>query len=726
MSTSRSNSIDQIIQKRRPLANKIQRVEAKLESLAEKLGYFEAHRQNLIEQVKSLEIKQRLEGIDISRCKDDIAEELKTLKKLRTRFERPTLNIGVVGRMGQGKSTLLQHLSGLTNDEIPARSGRACTAVRSVLYHHEGETKTSVVLHSEESLLKEVIHEYWKELGWQESPISLDAFARMALPSSPGGAVNDEMYKHLKDYHDHLDKYNSPLQTRFQPEGNEIPKQDISEYVTQQRDGQDRLITFKHLAVKEVKIHCRFSKADVGKIALVDVPGLGDTKLGDEALMLKTLGQEVDVVLFVRRPDSLRYQWEKEDAALYDKAAKELNQLAQRAFMVLNHQVDNGDNLQACRDLKQSIPFEVVECLITDCSDDEAANQLLDTILNHLNDRITSLDEEYTLSVCKYGLKQIQNSVSVELEKAQNAYGDAGTDEAWADRLDDLFEELWEDLAGSLKAQLNTIRERRNEPDPAFVKQIEETLQLCRKETGIPSLEVIQRRMFGRGGPQSAYELCLNEVRLNLSQKFISLDQGLKQSLDQVKRELAEVLAKAGHLAGLSQSQGAEFLRDIAQQIPDELQVLKQVFQTFSNFDLLYRGMIQHRIRPHLDTLTPGMPNCPQTSKSPTALELFETLEALQQEAVYNCEKALKGSQQTRGLLEEPSQAVFAIAEEFVDGVLWAKDVKGQWKKFLRRVRSKAWAGEFDPEPLEARREWQRLIERIEDANQLDIDHFLN
>jgi hypothetical protein len=86
---------------------------------------------------------------------------------------------------------------------------------------------------------------------------------------------------------------------------------------------------------------------------------------------------------------------------------------------------------------------------------------------------------------------------------------------------------------------------------------------------------------------------------------------------------------------------------------------------------------------------------------------------------VYQSEQALQG------LLNEPSQAVFAIAEEFVDGVLWSRDVKRQWKFFLQRNRSKIWSDEFNPTLTEIQRDWQRLVDRATDANQLNIDSFL-
>ena len=58
--------------------------------------------------------------------------------------------------------------------------------------------------------------------------------------------------------------------------------------------------------MKQVKIACPFPVEEIGAIALVDVPGLGDFRLGDESLVIEALGQEVDFILFIRKPSKDR------------------------------------------------------------------------------------------------------------------------------------------------------------------------------------------------------------------------------------------------------------------------------------------------------------------------------------------------------------------------------------------------------------------------------------
>ena len=93
-------------------------------------------------------------------------------------------------------------------------------------------------------------------------------------------------------------------------------------------------------------------------------------------------------------------------------------------------------------------------------------------------------------------------------------------------------------------------------------------------------------------------------------------------------------------------------------------------------------------------------------------------METLQAEALYECELALEE------LLCEPSQAAYAIVEEFVDRVLRAKDVKNEWLIFLQEVRSDIWSAEFEKlgENSRLRREWLTVVEQALSANQ---DHLI-
>ena len=90
-------------------------------------------------------------------------------------------------------------------------------------------------------------------------------------------------------------------------------------------------------------------------------------------------------------------------------------------------------------------------------------------------------------------------------------------------------------------------------------------------------------------------------------------------------------------------------------------------------------------------------------------------------EAVNNCEKELKT------LLSEPSQAGFAIVEEFVDRVLRAKDIRSEWQIFLHEIAADVWTEEVGStlERTQLRRDWMHQIGEVEQATQPDTLNFL-
>jgi hypothetical protein len=727
--TDRTGKIASIIEKRRPLIEKIQFVEANLHSLYSKLDHLETYRHYLLTAIDDKNVYGYLQEIDLVTIQSTIADELNKLSKLKMRFFRDTLNIGVVGRARQGKSRLLQSLTGLTTAEIPDGDRQHCTGVRSTIHHNlNSDTYGEVWFHSERSFLDEVISPYYQKLRLGNIPITIEEFAKNDLPTLPqnlpGYAEPGAMYEHLARYHTHLEKYRHLLREILPKR---ISRDEIREYVAQDTaDGQR--VFFNYLAVREVKIICNFPNADVGQIALVDMPGLGDTGVGDEERLMKTLGQDVDAVLFVRMPKSSGDYWADVDVRLYDTSRAALVDLPINlwSFIVLNQtsaNSKNGDNYNNCQDLAESFTdkhIQVIDCLIANCADYQSANQVLDQVLDYLVINIESLDQQYGAS-CQERLIRLQNLVAAELSKARNILGQPTQQDNWFPLFEKLFDQLWNDLTSGLERLLRQLRKQRNADDIDFKEQVKKAIQDCRHDPGIPSLEQIEKRRDRIGGYPNAYYQYLNEVRAHLSQNFLLLDEALKRSLSQVKADVAQVLIEQGHLGELTERKNDEFFTEIANLIPENLSKLKLGFHVLSDFDISYRGLIQHRIRKHLDGLTPDDTSL-QLSTFPSAKELLANLKALQAEAVYGCETALED------LLCEPSQAAFAIVEEFVDRVLRAEGAKTEWRVFLEEVRAEIWQEEFEQlgERTKLRREWLKSVEQAVAANQLNFVQFLN
>ncbi len=154
--------------------------------------------------------------------------------------------------------------------------------------------------------------------------------------------------------------------------------------------------------------------------------------------------------------------------------------------------------------------------------------------------------------------------------------------------------------------------------------------------------------------------------------------------------------------------------------IPNKCSQIKFGFQMLAEFELSYRGMIQHRIRKHMDVLTPNDPASMPLPNSPDAKKIVQILEAAHEKAVYQCEKSLES------LFVEPSQAAFAIVEEFLDRILRAVDVENEWRIFLHNAASLVWDEFKQIDRLaEIGKEWPRNIEQVKVHNQANLVQFL-
>ncbi|MDJ0552901.1 MAG: hypothetical protein QNJ68_00340 [Microcoleaceae cyanobacterium MO_207.B10] len=728
---NRAETIKDIIEKRRPLAQNIETTEASLRELTSALQALESQRNQLITKLEEPTLRGKLAEIDFLTLHLKIATESEALAKLKVRFSRDTLNIGVVGRARQGKSRLLQSLTGLTTTEIPDGDRQHCTGVRSTIRHNPGVTTYGEVwFHSERSFMDEVIAPYYEKLRLGAKPKTLAEFASQKLPSLPpelpGYAEPGAMYEHLSRYHTNIDKYvgllNSPPRR--------ISSNEIREYVAQDTpDGQR--IFFNYLAVKEVKITCTFPNTEVGQIALVDMPGLGDTGIGDEERLIKTLGQDIDAVLFVRMPSGKGDYWADVDVRLYDMARAAIVDLPLDlwSFMILNQtniNSANGDNLNNCQDLANEIGkkhLKLVDCIIANCADLEGANtKILDRVLDYLATKIQSLDREYASS-CQERMVQLQKIVQTEIEKARLVLVGTASSQNEMGVFLPLYNQFMSNLSVGLMEVLDNFKQQRNEVDEDFFKpQVEAAIAACKENTGIPCLQEVKIRHREKGSWEIVYAEYLHKIRTHLTRHFSSMDSGLKQVIDDAKYQVTQVLVEAGNLGGLTAARGSKFLKVMAEnKVSQEQGNLQKAFGNLWDFEMSYEVNFHYRIRQHLDDLTPDDTSLRLSSK-PTAEEVLENLEQLHQETVYKCQEALED------LYAEPKLAVFAAVEEFVDQVLRAEEVKNEWPVFLYEVRSQVWPANFKPmgEGSDTIREWQKLVEIVAQTNQLEFLQFIN
>ena len=120
---------------------------------------------------------------------------MRLLRVLEARLARDTVNIGVSGQARVGKSTLLQSVSGLGDDQIPTGQALPVTAVRSRIFHAPDLRRATLRLHSFDTFVADVVAPYHAELDIAGLPGSPEEFRHWPYPKlwqPPGSPASDE------------------------------------------------------------------------------------------------------------------------------------------------------------------------------------------------------------------------------------------------------------------------------------------------------------------------------------------------------------------------------------------------------------------------------------------------------------------------------------------------------------------------------------------------------
>lgn len=129
------DQLEQIKQKIDSILEKRKESRAKLAVTVEKICELEIATKKAIDDLAKLDHEKRDYYLsELNKVLGQIRAIKETSAPLQKRFNRDTVNLGVAGATQAGKSTLLQAISGLSENELPtAQDGDPTTAARSIL-----------------------------------------------------------------------------------------------------------------------------------------------------------------------------------------------------------------------------------------------------------------------------------------------------------------------------------------------------------------------------------------------------------------------------------------------------------------------------------------------------------------------------------------------------------------------------------------------------------------
>jgi len=695
-----------------------------------------AHRQllelemqlNTLQQMATAEVPKDVAHIaaDISSKLNNIQEGLthlsNTVSNVATRFKRGMINIGVAGSARQGKSTLLQKISGLTDREIPTSSDLPCTGAKSKIYHSEMRANAEVVFFSKQEFMKEIVYAYYERLNLPK-PYSLEEF-RQTLPEFVAPENSDErnlksaIYEELKRIHSAFPSFSGYLSKPAET----VALEQIRDYVTQHDDNGN--IRSNYLAVKTANIYTKFPNHDVTGLCLVDLPGL-EAAQGHEKKLVASLEQEVDAVILVKKPSPQGDQWNSDDFKVIDlinDAVREI-ELYNWLFILLN-ELTTGENSQIIQRLMAKPPKTYSSnpiILTANCSDaSEVDEKVFSVVLKHVEQNLESTDRQY-LSALAQQMQTIWDSLNTVLTQAHHSFKPDDADSTM--QFMDLFAQFMRELQKGLEQLVPEVRLEFT--FEGFREKINEVCDNAQQQPPIPTSTEFEDKYWAAGNWSEPLPPLLNELRAYLTQYLARhLDTYLKAQVDNVlnqvlRRMFPHSLQNVLEQEIEDQSDPRILLRALQQRVDKEQHPqLYDCFEYIINFNFSYHSLFHYRVRKEmhrLDTYEAGSisqlmhgatkENVPEISE-----QVANGLDQFYQETVYDVRKKLSEEMQT-----DPADAIFALVEEIKDRFVRAKGIEEEWRKFLYPMRAQVWADQFGAlaKEMALRSQWQAAINDV-------------
>ena len=774
--------IEQVLARRKPYGTWLAGADKYLGDL--QAGLEELARQKS-EMTGDAALWPHLESADFGGLARRAAEQRRFLGELGRRFRRETLNIAVVGMVNQGKSFLLRTLSGLPPTVIPDRGSKhsqhdPLTGARSTIIHEAGAQISGRVVFYTEAELLEILDSYRVEMLTVGGPGAAPALAspytsvaNFLQRLAPGAAQVANMPARYNALVEQLQRYRQTLAASGQLVGREpldgLAEEQIVTYVTQnvgRRDGDGD--AHLHLLVKEAQLTCEFPYDRVGKIALIDLPGLGEATLGGPERLWRTLRLDADVALFVWRPMKGNLVEGNDFISLYDtcyQAMKDTLPLHAWSFLVLNHDRTVNGHLEFCEGTLKKIRekeslFKFFSEKICDCSSpEEVREEVLRPVLAHLAQHMGELDRRVAAS-CADGIEALTHDAAAALRQVSDSFGGSGDD--WDEReFGRLFHERWEELRLELNNLVLELKGRADEPDETFTRCVGSALNECAEIYRSLKPQEEQAEIDRETSFDLVFINRMIRARVEISSRLRALDSALDQPLAAVKERVARAFDIRGGFGGLNGQSGLELMRD---RLKPYSPSLRQAFDNLIDFRMSARGLIGYKVRTKLQALeprrSPHEPLAPSYAGSGVAGAVAEMVPevsagvpgltvSVRPEKVIRVVASTLASVADRndggganiqrdlgalisGTLDEigkslsedysrPNQGAYAIVADFVDSVVHAEGVKDEWRNVYRGLRESVWPADY-----EQQRRQQVLREGLRASLQRALDLMRN
>lgn len=742
-----AEKIDSIVNKRQEKIPQILGMQKRLEQVKDVVLELENTCQEMLEENSEshanmanehFNILEQLRAIDTRKfheCYDD-AQEL--MEQLKNRFSRKQIHISFVGRAGQGKSLVMQNISGLSGEIIPSSNGEDCTGAKSIITNSGDDTVTAEITFYTRKEYKDIVNKYLREIFGKdvyeiESVDEIESLKQKNLQAKvdTSNAQKQSLYLQLEKYIEHSAEVIHMLGSVKR-----VSAEEIERYVAQYNSKDKTQKYFMYLGVKVANILCRFPYADCGKIVLVDTIGLGATALDIREQMLETVSNDSDVILLMTRPDANRPHVEQADIDIVNDISEKVtaDYTRRMLFWVINEVTSgnskNKDGIHVVTDnLDKMSNFPMAEYLKVDCNDKKSVeNNLLIPVLEKLSSNLPEMDD-VLLSKSEKTLQRLYQEYHLIANKIGETFKES-VDEDAKREFEAEIKKIIEKMTNAIRnLYLEDYGEKRNQVCEKLKMASEEKLKNILKS--VPEKErVMELLNNGTINQHNAYETLTDQMRITIIDDFLGLNSTLHDLVKEMKKSVLSCLTdescgRLGKLIRISTENEEEWLEELISYLSDypKYKLIVEALEKLLDFDLRMESYLIYRVRNHLDVIDLSL-----LERGPELAGSLKEKERLADDIIFwlenNLEIVYKSIKtELEPLYSYPNSALWAVVKDFYDRIVYAKDgsreARDEWRYLYEDAIPYIWKEEYCAYQKQrgVSDRWNSIVDRVHRYN---------
>lgn len=603
------------------------------------------------------------------------------LLKLRERFSRNKLHISFVGKAGQGKSLVLQKISGLGGDIIPASDGLDCTGARSIITNKRGATGAEIYFYTEDELvgvvnnyIEDILHEDGKKYFVRHaSDIKKIPIQEIRDKTDYSMVKENSLIGALEEFVLYYDEYKSYIDRKI-----EAMPSEIEEYVAKYNNNNKQIKYHKSLAVREANIFCEFPNDDVGDIVLVDTIGLGALMVGSEEDMYETIERKSDAIVFMFKPGAQRPRVSNDEVDFINKIALKVgHDYAKRLLFWVVNRVESGkgENKEGIPEILRVIKksnYPINSVLNVDCIDaDEVNSKLLLPVLNGMIENIEAADR-LLIAKTKTNKENVSNAFENIRKNLEQSFANVANE--------DIKRQLYPEIqrhADVVRAEIRDLIFKKynlTRNDPCEVMQNEVEKIICSLESFIPNEQMISNLLRTRNDQHDVLKACTHYMRIQLINAFLGLNATLASVVDSMKSEIVDIFTDnskgaLGKILSFDGTRSTEWIKEFVEQVDAKVKYphIYEALKEFADFMVSVQGFLIFNVRDCLDEIDYMLMKQPPRINSG-----LEDIDAIVREIIEELrDRVFDISQMIRrnvnDLYKVPNKAMFAALKDLHD-----------------------------------------------------------